>query len=242
MAGTRNGEPEPGRKQTRYKYSPAHQDVAVCCVPNAGRISPAFIQSAWLKEGKNTLVAAILGPTVLETKVDDVPVKIEQITSYPYDNRFTFQVSATRPVHLRICIRKPVWAAGFKCSEPSMVDGGFLVIDRTFSGVESFDMAFLAEVQVMEDQQREKFFTRGALVFAKPVASKIKPGRIYIPGFRDYEYTPKDLQMYKFFKDNQAVFSEGKIMVTLTNAKTGKNERIDLVPAGKTILRQITFK
>ncbi|HYG19407.1 MAG TPA: beta-L-arabinofuranosidase domain-containing protein, partial [Ohtaekwangia sp.] len=27
-------------KQTRYKYSPVHQDAAVCCVPNAGRIFP----------------------------------------------------------------------------------------------------------------------------------------------------------------------------------------------------------
>ncbi len=30
-------------KQTRYKYSPVHQDVAICCVPNAGRIMPDVI-------------------------------------------------------------------------------------------------------------------------------------------------------------------------------------------------------
>jgi DUF1680 family protein len=52
MLGTKNGEVEPDRKQTRYKYSPAHQDVAVCCSPNAGRISPYFVQNAWMKEGK----------------------------------------------------------------------------------------------------------------------------------------------------------------------------------------------
>ena len=44
MLGTKNGEIEPDRKQTRYKYSPAHQDVAVCCSPNAGRITPYFLQ------------------------------------------------------------------------------------------------------------------------------------------------------------------------------------------------------
>ena len=50
MLGTKNGEIEPNRKQTRYKYSPAHQDVAVCCNPNAGRISPYFVQNSWMKK------------------------------------------------------------------------------------------------------------------------------------------------------------------------------------------------
>ena len=47
MLGTKNGEIEPDRKQTRYKYSPVHQEVAVCCSPNAGRISPYFLQGSW---------------------------------------------------------------------------------------------------------------------------------------------------------------------------------------------------
>ena len=49
MDGTKNGEVETNRKQTRYKYSPAHQDVAVCCNPNAGRITPYFIEKSWMK-------------------------------------------------------------------------------------------------------------------------------------------------------------------------------------------------
>jgi hypothetical protein len=67
MLGTKNGEIEPNRKQTRYKYSPAHQDVAVCCNPNAGRITPYFVQNMWLKEGENTLVASLLGANMVET-------------------------------------------------------------------------------------------------------------------------------------------------------------------------------
>ena len=32
--------------QTRYKYSPTHQDAAVCCVPNSVRITPYYIENA----------------------------------------------------------------------------------------------------------------------------------------------------------------------------------------------------
>lgn len=77
MMGTKNGEIEPDRKQTRYKYSPALQDVAVCCSPNAGRITPYFIQNSWMKENDNTLVATLLMPNMLETTINNFKIIIE---------------------------------------------------------------------------------------------------------------------------------------------------------------------
>jgi len=87
MMGTKNGEVEPNRKQTRYKYSPTHQDVAVCCNPNAGRISPYFIQNSWMKENETTLVATLLLPNKLETTLANTKVTIENETNYPNENR-----------------------------------------------------------------------------------------------------------------------------------------------------------
>jgi len=92
MLGTKNGEIEPDRKQTRYKYSPAHQDVAVCCNPNAGRITPYFIEKLWMKEGNNTLVATLLSPNKVETTIDNNPIRIEEITEYPFKNKFIFKM------------------------------------------------------------------------------------------------------------------------------------------------------
>jgi hypothetical protein len=77
MEGTKNGEIEPNRKQTRYKYSPAHQDAAVCCNPNAGRITPYFIEKSWLKENENTLVNVLLMPNSVETKIQNPRISRE---------------------------------------------------------------------------------------------------------------------------------------------------------------------
>ena len=109
MMGTKNGEVEAGRNQTRYKYSPAHQDVAVCCNPNAGRITPYFVQSSWMKETDTTLIATLFAPTVVNTTVKNISLKIEEITQYPYQNNFIFKITVERDVRFLFKIRKPDW-------------------------------------------------------------------------------------------------------------------------------------
>ena len=76
MLGSKNGQTEPNRIQTRFKYSPVHKDVTVCCAPNAGRITPYFIEKSWLLENENTLVASLLCPNILETNLKNSAIKI----------------------------------------------------------------------------------------------------------------------------------------------------------------------
>ena len=109
MLGTKNGEVEANRNQTRYKYSPAHQDVAVCCNPNAGKITPHFVQSAWMKEGENTLVATLLCPNKVETVVKNTRLQIDLQTDYPYQNQLIFNIKLDQPTAFTLKIRKPDW-------------------------------------------------------------------------------------------------------------------------------------
>jgi len=242
MLGTKNGETEPDRKQTRYKYSPVHQDVAVCCSPNAGRISPYFLQASWLKENENTLVAALLGPNVLQTSLQNVPVKIEAETNYPYINKFSFKISAERALTFQIKIRKPEWAETVQTNEVYKEENGFVVIERTFKKADQLDLEFITSVKVKEDQNQEKYFTWGALVYALPIEALEQKGKVYARGFEDWYYLPKTLDKYEYFDHHQANYREGTIHLTLKNSKTKKPEPVKLIPLGKTILRQVTFK
>ena len=241
MMGTRNGEVEPDRNQTRYKYSPVHQDVAVCCIPNAGRISPYFIQSCWLKEDDNSLVAAVLSPNILETTVKNVPVKIEEITNYPFENYFIFKIETEKPVHIRLKIRKPEWATSVKAGEKYQIEEGFIVIDRTFYKNEQIELELLADVRILDDLNHEKYFAYGALIYAKSITAIVQTGKAYAPGFEDLMYTPKQTARFEFLKNHNAQFQNGKILVILKNKETQKSEQIQLVPLSKTILRQASF-
>jgi len=241
MLGSKNGEMEPGRNQTRYKYSPVHQDVAVCCVPNAGRISPYFLQSCWLKEGENTLLAAVLCPNILETILQNTPVKIEEITEYPYNNHFKFRIKAGKAISFQLKIRKPEWARSIQTRENYRLENGFLVFDRKFSENDQIELDFQAEVQIKEDLNHEKYFNYGALVYAKSIGATEHRGKIYAPGFEDLTYSPIDSNRYEFIRNHHAKFQDGKIFVNLKNKTSQKTENLELIPLGKTILRQASF-
>ncbi len=242
MLGTRNGEIEPNRKQTRYKYSPVHQDVAVCCSPNAGRITPYFVQNMWLKENENTLVAALLGPNVLETSVNDIKISIEEKTEYPFQNHFQFNIKTEKPTAFTLKIRKPVWAKTIRTKENYSLEDGFVVIRKTFQKSESFEIEFLTEVEILEDQHGEKAFAYGALLYALPIKSAEEKGKKYVEGFEDIYYKPLNFSEFQFDANCKPVFKEGKISVSLKNTTSNQIEQVELIPFAKTILRQVSFR
>ena len=242
MMGTKNGEIEPDRNQTRYKYSPVHQDVAVCCSPNAGRITPYFIQNMWFKEKNNTLVAALLGPNKVETTIENVKVEIEEITEYPFQNQFQFRITTEKPVEFTLKIRKPAWAKTVTCSQEYFEEAGFIVITKTFMTSETIDIEFKTEIRILEDANNEKSFAYGALLYALPISAVEQKGRKYAEGFEDVYYKAIDMTNYEFYSQCNPIYLNNTVQVTLKNSFNQKTEQLELVPFAKTILRQVTFK
>ena len=241
MLGTKNGEVEPDRKQARYKYSPAHQDVAVCCNPNAGRISPYFIQSSWMKEGESTLVSTLLLPNILETTIKDSNIKIENKTNYPSENVIQFQIKLDKPTAFTLKIRKPSWATSTVTNEKYTIKDNFIIIERTFDKTEIIDLEFKTEVRVVTDSKGEHYFSYGSLFYAKAISSIQKKGKLYAKGFEDLNYEPLDKTRFEFIKNQKATLENNRIKVNLKNLNTNKIQKITLTPFGKTILRQVSF-
>lgn len=241
MLGTKNGEIEADRKQTRYKYSPAHQDVAVCCNPNAGRISPYFVQNSWMKENESTLVATLLMPNVLETTINGVLVKIENITEYPYQNRFVFQITQPQATKFTLKIRKPDWVKKINTTEKYRLEDDFIIIERVFSAKDKVNLSFDAEVEIKSDPTGSHYFTYGALLFALPIEAKEIKGKTYFSDFTDFTYEPLSNHQYRYQKGVKTTYQNGDITTQLLNSSTQQLEQVTLVPMGKTILRQVGF-
>ncbi len=241
MLGTKNGEVEPSRKQVRYKYSPAHQEVAVCCSPNAGRISPYFIQNSWMRENENTLVATLLLPNRVETTLADTKISIENQTNYPNENHFLFKLKLDKPLAFKLKIRKPSWAKSIITKEKYRVEQEFIVIDRKFETTDEIKLSFETDVLVKADNNNKHYFSYGALIFAKPINAKEIQGKIYTEGFSDYNYEPISTDRFLYVKDKFISYKKGVIQTKLINQKTKSVEKVALTPIGTTILRQVTF-
>ena len=241
MLGTKNGEIEPDRKQIRYKYSPAHQDVAVCCNPNAGRISPYFIQNSWMKENENILVATLLMPNILETSINDNKIQIENITDYPFKNDFNFKISQAKSSKFILKIRKPDWVKKVKTDEVYSIENDFVVIEREFMANDNVRIFFDTDVQINADNGGLKYYTYGALLFSLPIKAKEITGKTYMGNFIDYTYESISHERYSFKGGVIKKHKMGKINTRLINQDTGKLENVVLIPIGKTVLRQVTF-
>ncbi|NTW25975.1 MAG: hypothetical protein HGA37_14855, partial [Lentimicrobium sp.] len=254
MTGTKNGEPAGKEIQTRFKYSPAHQDVAVCCVPNAGRIAPYFVKSMWMKD-KEGLVSSLLGPCEVQTDINGVRVTVSEETDYPFENFINYTISVEKPVSFVLRIRKPEWAKSVKLSIDYTEIDGYLVISKRWKGQESVKLELLAEPELNQDQNKENYFTCGALVFALPLEDREMVSKIHpVEGFRDLEYEPVNLVKYRFSASEKPAMSLKKnetslnkwnstvLNTMLINEHTGVSENVNLLPMGGTILRQVSFK
>lgn len=240
--------------QLRYKYSPVHQDVAVCCVPNAGRILPAYVNSMWLRSAEG-LVAALYGAGDLRTQVHGVDVHIAQVTDYPFDLGVTLRLTVAQPVAFTLSLRRPAWAQGCALTgvEDHTESAGWIHIRKMWTSGDQLTVRFAADVESHPWANDEGFVSYGPLLFALPLAGNARDGREYRPGFADRTYDlvapvpelalPRDLpfavEHHGF--DPHHPWDSLVLAGELLDAASGAARPARLIPLGGTILRRVTF-
>ncbi len=253
--------PGPEGPQTRYKYSPVHQDVAVCCVPNAGRLTPYFVKAMWLRT-PDGLAAALYGPCEVSTHVHAVAVRVVEETAYPFDLTVTLLVETDQPVAFELSLRRPAWAGDVLCSMP---DGtaleeaaGWLRLKRTWATGDKVQLEFRTAVAVRNWGAGECYVSHGPLVYARPLPASERVTREYAPGgFNDRLYaldgqtTPRlDLALKAEaglrLEPGAAPaanpwLSPPEISVELEDGGPEAPFPARLWPLGSTLLRQVTF-
>ena len=242
MTGGLNGDTSV-KNQTRYSYSPVHQEAAVCCVPNAGRIAPYYIQNMWVKNGNN-MVAALLGPCTVNTILNGKKISIKEKTNYPYDYTIDFEILADNAT-FGLRIRKPSWVKKFTVSGNFTEEDGFIIINKKWNRKTIIKIQFFPEVKVAQDINGENYFTYGALLLAHPIVSIADTIKTFsLPGFYNLKYSPKDLVIYKYSQKAVTQTDKEKLLFKtfLISPVTKQEEEVTLKPMGQTVLRQVTFK
>lgn len=243
LTGGNNGD-NTNKHQTRYRYSPIHREAAVCCVPNAGRIIPYYVQHMWMKD-KDGLVATLLGPSELQTRVGKASVKISEVTSYPFSNSIKLHISADQSARFSIKIRKPHWASAVNSSLPYEEVNGYLVFTQDWHQQKTINLQFTPALEKHETGNKEIYFTYGPLVLCKAIDSRgTVTKNLGIAGLKEFSYQPVQLAVYRYNGDSlRAVpHAANQFTTRMINSTTGQAEEINLVPMSGTILRQVSFQ
>lgn len=246
LTGGKNGDTS-DKNQTRYRYSPVHKEAAVCCVPNAGRIGPYYIQHMWMQED-NALVAELLGPCEVSTIMGGHRILLKEITEYPYAHKIRFEVSTGEPMKFQLKIRKPSWANDVKSSLPYTLKDGYIVIDKTWGKTTVLSIEFISQPVLQHTSQGEIYFTYGPLVLAHPIEAVETITRQYaVSTCKEMKYAPVPKTIYQYISKPGPQIKERRdkpmnFLTSMFNPDSGIEETIDLVPMGQTILRQVTFQ
>ncbi|MBD0402397.1 beta-L-arabinofuranosidase domain-containing protein [Flammeovirga sp. EKP202] len=235
-------------KENRFKYSPVHKDIAVCCAPNAGRIYPYFIQNMWQTDG-NTLYLDLYGPSNFTSIVNGKKVKVQQVTNYPASNQVELKVAGNTAFDL--ALRVPQWAEKFEINgkEFSANNKGYVIVpsDVDKSSI-TIKMGFSPEIH---QESQGEYVSYGPLLFALPLEGTAEDVKVWKGDFKDqkYAYTQDEKSTYTLetnslikvhhLKGNNP-FESVALEVDFKNTK-GEKVTSTMKPLGATVLRKSVF-
>jgi hypothetical protein len=151
-----------------------------CCTCNMHQGWPKLVTHMWYATEAGGLAAVLYGPCSLTARVaGDAEVRIEEKTTYPFEDLVRFQLSleeeASFPLHLRI----PGW-----CTHPAItlngapadyeVIEGMAVIDGSWSDGDQIELHLPMEVTLSRWVENSVSVERGPLVYVLKIREEWK--------------------------------------------------------------------
>lgn len=254
---------------SRWQYSPTHTDKAVCCVPNAGRIMPYYIENMWMKIDDGLCILHY-GSCIIKEIIDNSPVEIEQRTGYPFADNILFTVKQAQKMTYRLRFRIPAWSKSITVKindqelEPTdyiQHKTSWLDIKREWENNDIIKLIFDPDLELKEAIDGTYYITRGPLVYSLNIPAESKVTRFYDTGdFKDIDYISdsnfedyrdyilvlgSDITSYMVYEKsnvNDYIWDKpgSRIRVKFLNRDSELKDGF-LVPEGCTLLRKTTF-
>jgi DUF1680 family protein len=160
-----------------------------------------------------------------------------------HDFAIDFEITVDQPIDFVLKLRKPSWTKSIKLNVPFADMGKVICIDKRWTGVEKIRLE-LEPILEINETPGEVYFTYGPLVLANPIEAIETKTRAYgLTEFCDVQYKPAHLSQYEYRHGSMEKKEDDlSFYVELFNLQKRKNEKLLLVPMGKTILRQVSFK
>lgn len=157
-----------GSNWMSYRPNPAVQ----CCPGEVNRIMPNYAARMWMKDRQGGIVAALYGPSVLNTVVGGEAVTIVEETQYPFGEHIDFSVRTGAPVRFAFRLRIPSWCRApeiqinGKRLRKTLKAGSFVTIERAFAQNDRISLRLPMEVATTRWPQGGVSIERGPLVYA----------------------------------------------------------------------------
>lgn len=124
--------------------------------------------------------------------------------------------------------------------------GGYIQVNRIWKNDDELIVQMDMNLQSHHTAQGEQYFMYGPLVLAYPIDAKQQITKNYsVAGLKEMTYTAFDKSIYLYTGmpvTKMESLNDIRFSTTMKESTTGKIVPLELIPMGKTILRQTTFK
>lgn len=196
-----------------------------CCFSNCHMGYPKFIQNMWLKKG-DILVKTCYGENVLTTEINGKKIVFTEMTSYPYNDKITFEYSGEKQL-VKLMFRVPEWSSVCKVNGENMTKSqGYVYFEKELNDKDQITLEFKSYVEVCEFHNHSKYLKKGVILFCLPIKEYWREIKDY--GYRGVKYDAfAPTKNYEIFPMSDWQYSFDKLeYVYKENDKYDKSKKI----------------
>ena len=165
-----------------------------CCTANMHQGWPKFAAHLWMRAPDSGLAAVTYAPSTVSTTIEGVPVTINLVTDYPFDETLRFEVHTNALVRFPLHLRIPGWVEGAVVSinggdAQNAEAGGFHTVQREWQGDSMVTLTLPMHWRSEERYNGCVSLYRGPLLFALKIGEDWRHLRGEAP-HDDYEVYP----------------------------------------------------
>jgi DUF1680 family protein len=161
-----------GRESNLFGLEPNYG----CCTANLSQGWPKFTTHLWMKSADGGLAATAWAPCVVQTQLQNIPVKIEVVTDYPFREEILVKVQVAAAAEFPLYLRIPGWAAHAEIRIDDEVwrpePATFLELKRAWVGETLVKIKFPMIAKASRRYQNALAIERGPLVYALKIGAQ----------------------------------------------------------------------
>lgn len=167
-----------------------------CCTANMHQGWPKFVSHLWMATPDQGLAAVAFGPCrVSATVASGAEVEIREITNYPFDGTFSFEIKTKSSVGFPLYLRIPGWAEKARISvqgeEYQPRPGEFAVIRRTWKNGDTVKMDLSMSLRLEKRFRDAVSLYRGPLLFSLRIGEHFEKIKEWSLKSADWKITPE---------------------------------------------------
>ncbi len=142
-----------------------------CCTANMHQGWPKFTSHLWMFSQEGGLTAVGYAPCLIQTKVNEVPVRVNVETGYPFEGEIKISILTSQAVRFPLQLRIPAWARSAQVQlgdEPAQAvqAGTFWTLEREWEGEIQLVLRLPLEVRATRGYNGSISLYRGPLLYS----------------------------------------------------------------------------